>query len=341
MTTEQKLREAAENAVGCLHAAETEGLQQALAETQDEHLKDLVQRRLLYAFEPLRAALAQPPAPEQQAPQSMTREQEEDKRFFDRLVASPSAPEAAKPLFADLIAATPGAAEELKAVDAQADEVIRQYEDRQAEAAKPEPETERAALVNSPLSLLDDQTLGLEEDQEDIIKEAGALLAADSKAAGEPTGLVRCEFDDGCEFCSNPEGGIFTRLIHNPEDVTEAEFYICGKCVHEAIGRYPRPQQQAKPLTVRLTSFPESNGKRNWTALLVRKEPWNGLRGNAGGITLAHGEFWNRVAYEAERARFLIGERDTEPYIMDYGLDIKTPDEWTGERAHGIGKDQA
>lgn len=49
-------------------------------------------------------------------------------------------------------------------------------------------------------------------------------------------------------------------------------------------------------LTVRLTSFPESNGKRNWTALMVREEPWDGLIGNCGGITVARGELWNRVA---------------------------------------------
>ncbi len=84
-------------------------------------------------------------------------------------------------------------------------------------------------------------------------------------------------------------------------------------------------------LTVRLTSFPESNGKRNWTALLVRVDKWDGLVGNCGGISLARGELWNRVAYEAECARFLIGERDTEPSILDYGDDIKTPEEWQGE----------
>ncbi|MBK6616383.1 hypothetical protein [Ottowia sp.] len=84
-------------------------------------------------------------------------------------------------------------------------------------------------------------------------------------------------------------------------------------------------------LTVRLQSFPESNGRRNWTALLVRVEAWDGLVGNCGGITVARGEFWNRVAYEAERAKLLIGERDTEPDIMDYGEDIKTPEEWAGE----------
>lgn len=84
-------------------------------------------------------------------------------------------------------------------------------------------------------------------------------------------------------------------------------------------------------LTVRLQSFPESNGKRNWTALLVRVDAWGGLVGNCGGITVARGEFWNRVAYEAERAKLLIGERDTKPDILDYGDDITTPDQWAGE----------
>ncbi len=91
-------------------------------------------------------------------------------------------------------------------------------------------------------------------------------------------------------------------------------------------------------LTVRLVSFAESNGKRNWTALLVRAEPWDGLVGNCGGITVARGELWNRVAYEAERAKFLIGERDTEPFILDYGDDICTPEEWAGEVRGGTSK---
>jgi hypothetical protein len=84
-------------------------------------------------------------------------------------------------------------------------------------------------------------------------------------------------------------------------------------------------------LTVKLMSFPESNGKRNWTAMIVREGKWNGLIGNCGGVTVAYGEFWNRVAYEAERAKLLIGERDTEPHILDYGDDILTPDLWKGE----------
>ena len=90
------------------------------------------------------------------------------------------------------------------------------------------------------------------------------------------------------------------------------------------LGRQPR-------LTVRLQSFPESNGKRNWTALLVRVDAWGGLVGNCGGIPVGRGELWNRVAYEAERAKLLIGERDTEPNILDYSDDIRTPEEWGGE----------
>ena len=96
------------------------------------------------------------------------------------------------------------------------------------------------------------------------------------------------------------------------------------------IERGVMPSAQPR-LTVRLQSFPESNGKRNWTAMLVRVDPWDGLIGNCGGVTVAHGELWNRVAYEAERTKLLIGERDTEPHILDYGDDIKTPDEWAGE----------
>jgi len=37
------------------------------------------------------------------------------------------------------------------------------------------------------------------------------------------------------------------------------------------------------------------------------------------------------VAYEAECARALLGERDTEPHILDYGDDIKIPEAWAGE----------
>lgn len=91
------------------------------------------------------------------------------------------------------------------------------------------------------------------------------------------------------------------------------------------------PQEEPIRLTVKVMSFPESNGKRNWTAMFVRTKKFDGLISNAGGITISRSEYWNRVAYMAERARFLLGERDTEPDIIDYGIDIMTPEEWIGE----------
>ena len=45
---------------GCFEAAEVEGLQTALAETTDSRLKDLVERRLMYAYS---AALSKLPEP--------------------------------------------------------------------------------------------------------------------------------------------------------------------------------------------------------------------------------------------------------------------------------------
>jgi hypothetical protein len=77
--------------------------------------------------------------------------------------------------------------------------------------------------------------------------------------------------------------------------------------------------------------------------MFTRIQPWYGLVGSAGGVTVGWGEYWNRVAYDAERARFLLGERTTEPSIRAYGEDVKTPEEWRGvdpEAAHGITKGQ-
>ena len=65
--------------------------------------------------------------------------------------------------------------------------------------------------------------------------------------------------------------------------------------------------------------------------MFVRITSFKGLVGSCGGIVIAHRECWNRVAYEAERARFLLGERDTEPFIIDYAEDVSTPEEWCGE----------
>lgn len=69
-------------------------------------------------------------------------------------------------------------------------------------------------------------------------------------------------------------------------------------------------------LTVWYGAMPETNGKTNWTAMLHRKgqHPWE-------GITIDRSEYPDRVRYEADRMRHLIGELADEPDILAYDAD--------------------
>ena len=86
-------------------------------------------------------------------------------------------------------------------------------------------------------------------------------------------------------------------------------------------------------LTVWCGSMPETNGKSNFTAILNRKDA-EGLD-KFGGFTIARSEYPERVRYEADYVRYLIGELDKEPWILDYDTDkhsgyvapVKSP--WT------------
>lgn len=65
------LRDACNEVVGCFDAAESEGLQEALANTTDERLKDLVERRLMYALYACQSFASAPPAPQAAAEQHL------------------------------------------------------------------------------------------------------------------------------------------------------------------------------------------------------------------------------------------------------------------------------
>lgn len=75
--------------------------------------------------------------------------------------------------------------------------------------------------------------------------------------------------------------------------------------------------------------MPESNGRNNWTATLL---------GNGRDFTIARSEYPGRVAYEADCVRFIIGERDTWPRILDYGADDCTPCHLCGGTGEKDGK---
>ena len=65
----------------------------------------------------------------------------------------------------------------------------------------------------------------------------------------------KCDFDDDCDFCDNPSNGTYAKLYHEPEGVTEAEYYICGKCASEAI---PVIEEEEKKYLAELDKYIEN-----------------------------------------------------------------------------------
>jgi hypothetical protein len=50
-------------------------------------------------------------------------------------------------------------------------------------------------------------------------------------------GLQRCDFDDECEFCDNPQGGSWVQMFV-AEGVTEAEYYVCANCIPSKAAKF-------------------------------------------------------------------------------------------------------
>lgn len=69
-------------------------------------------------------------------------------------------------------------------------------------------------------------------------------------------------------------------------------------------------------LDVWVGPMPESNGKTNYTAILMRKG--GSLFDDGMTMTIARSEYPGRVNYEADRVRYLIGQMETEPFVLDY-----------------------
>ena len=92
-----------------------------------------------------------------------------------------------------------------------------------------------------------------------------------------------------------------------------AELAYAGQPARQVGGDQPK-------LAVWYGAMPESNGKSNFTAVLMR-EGESLFDGLAGGITIDRSEYPDRVRYEADRVRYLIGELKEEPFILDYDAD--------------------
>lgn len=63
--------------------------------------------------------------------------------------------------------------------------------------------------------------------------------------------------------------------------------------------------------------MPESNGKMNWTTILYRRDG-----GLMDGVTIYRSEYKDRVRYEADRLRWLIGELEHRPNILAYDAEL-------------------
>lgn len=87
---------------------------------------------------------------------------------------------------------------------------------------------------------------------------------------------------------------------------------------HTAAGNQLPESKPQNPLTVWFGPMPESNGKTNWTAVLMPKggHIWD-------GITLDRSEFKDRVRYTADRVRYLLGEYEEEPDLLAYDEDLQ------------------
>lgn len=84
----------------------------------------------------------------------------------------------------------------------------------------------------------------------------------------------------------------------------------------------PVPPSVQPQLTVWYGSMPESNGKLNFTAILNRKDAVGLIKFD--GLTIARSEYPNRVLYEADCVRHLIGELAERPDILDYDTDKRS-----------------
>lgn len=84
---------------------------------------------------------------------------------------------------------------------------------------------------------------------------------------------------------------------------------------HLGLTSIPKPE-----LAVWYGSMPESNGKSNWTATLYRKGGDFFLE----GFCFARSEYPDRVRYEADRMKWIIGENANKPHILDYDADLRS-----------------
>lgn len=194
------------------------------------------------------------------------------------------------------------------------------------------PAGEREALERELLSVLDFSDSNLRRVVDHLL-EVGYSRAAwqRTQAAGVPDGWRLVPVEPTAEMIealaasfwpADWEAGKRLQRLRGTKVVfpkTEIEMAV-GKYerVLAAAPAQPAAQAGQRPeLTVWEGAMPESNGKSNFTAVLMRKGA-HLFDGISGGMTISRSEYPDRVRYEADCVRWLIGELKEEPCIVDY-----------------------
>jgi hypothetical protein len=150
-------------------------------------------------------------------------------------------------------------------------------------------------------------------------------LSAKLGAGAVPTDeqLIECWNQGGGKEYETLDGDKFARI---PDDY----FIECMRDILKLAA--PQPAEVAgtpNALTVWFGSMPEPNGKKNWTAILHKGDITE-------GFTIARSEYQDRVIYAADCVKYLIGEIEVEPSIMDYYGELQTPPQPTGNHFDAV-----
>lgn len=151
-------------------------------------------------------------------------------------------------------------------------------------------------------------------------RHAQELLRAEEKGYARglkdaiPAAVVRAPADL-IQRLRNPQGVVSRASVH--DDMRQAADLLEGSAV---AAESATPAGELRPeLTVWYRPVPESNGKSNFTATLVRK---GADFFDTAHYTFSRSEYPDRVRYEADFMRYLIGERAERPEIWDKGYDF-------------------
>ena len=164
----------------------------------------------------------------------------------------------------------------------------------------------------------------------------GHCLCIPSKPAAQPQGEVeRLRADPAsanADKAAYAQNAIDLRALLDKPAKVEFSTPDCPDCayVQKELAALRRKIAQLSPefpqpeLTVWYGKMPESNGKSNWTAILYRKGEGGFMGRLSEGITIARSEYEDRVRYEADRMRYLIGELAVEPDILAYDANLRS-----------------